>query len=88
MRVLFTLLPARGSLQPLLPVAEAMRARGHQVALCSAPRLRGDVEAHGLAFLPAGLDWHVSDPDYIDVLCRAAGGLAFPPLAGEEGLPG
>ena len=84
MRALFTLLPARGSLQPLLPVAEAMRARGHQVALCSAPRLRNDVEAHGLAFLPAGLDWHVSDPDYIDVLCQAAGGLAFPPLAGEE----
>lgn len=84
MRALFTLLPARGSLQPLLPVAEAMQARGHQVALCSAPRLRGEVEARGLAFLPAGLDWHVSDPDYIGVLCRAAGGLAFPPLAGEE----
>jgi len=83
-RALFTLLPARGSLQPLLPVAEAMQARGHQVALCSAPRLRGEVEARGLAFLPAGLDWHVSDPDYIGVLCRAAGGLAFPPLAGEE----
>ena len=84
MRALFTLLPARGSLQPLLPVAEAMRARGHQVALCSSPRLRNEVEAHGLAFLPAGLDWHVSDPDYIGVLCQAAGGLAFPPLAGEE----
>jgi UDP:flavonoid glycosyltransferase YjiC (YdhE family) len=39
-RALFTLLPARGSLQPLLPVAQAMRDRGHQVALCSAPRLR------------------------------------------------
>ena len=84
MRALFTLLPARGSLQPLLPVAEGMRARGHEVALCSSPRLREDVEAHGLTFLPAGLDWHVSDPDYIGVLCRAAGGLAFPPLAGEE----
>jgi UDP:flavonoid glycosyltransferase YjiC (YdhE family) len=83
-RALFTLLPARGSLQPLLPVAEVMRARGHQVALCSSPRLREEVEAHGLAFLPAGLDWHVSDPDYIGVLCRAAGGLAFPPLAGQE----
>ena len=79
-----SLLPARGSLQPLLPVAEAMRARGHEVALCSAPRLRNDVEAHGLTFLPAGLDWHVSDPDYIGVLCQAAGGLAFPPLAGQE----
>jgi MGT family glycosyltransferase len=84
MRALFSLLPARGSLQPLLPVAQAMQARGHQVALCSAPRFRKDVEAHGLTFLPAGLDWHVSDPDYIDVLCQAAGGLAFPPLAGQQ----
>ena len=83
-RVLFTLLPARGSLQPLLPVAAALRARGHDVALCSSARLREQVEAHGLPFLPAGLDWHVSDPGYIDVLCQAAGGLAFPDLAGEQ----
>ena len=84
MRVLFTLLPARGSLQPLLPVAAALRARGHDVALCSSARLREQVEAHGLPFLPAGLDWHVSDPGYIDVLCQAAGGLAFPELTGPE----
>ena len=83
-RVLFTLLPARGSLQPLLPVAAALQARGHDVALCSAPRLREQVQAHGLPFLPAGLDWHVSDPGYIDVLCQAAGGLAFPDLTGEQ----
>jgi hypothetical protein len=83
-RVLFTLLPARGSLQPLLPVAAALRARGHDVALCSSPRLRAEVEAHGLPFLPAGLDWHVSDPGYIDLLCEAAGGLAFPELTGEQ----
>ena len=43
MRVLFTLLPARGSLQPLVPVAQAMRARGHQVALCSAPLMLVEV---------------------------------------------
>ena len=30
-RVLFTLLPTRGSLQPLLPVAAALQARGHDV---------------------------------------------------------
>ena len=84
MRVLFTLLPARGSLQPVLPVAAALTAGGHDVALCSSPRLREEVEAHGLPFLPAGLDWHVSDPGYIEALCQAAGGLAFPELTGEE----
>ena len=30
------------------------------------------------------MDWHVSYPDYIGVLCLAAGGLEFPPLAGEQ----
>ena len=65
-----------------------MRARGHQVALCSAPRSASDVEAHGLTFLPAGLDWHVSDADYIGVLCQAAGGLAFPRWPDRSGLPG
>jgi len=60
------------------------RARGHDVALCSSPRLREQAEAHGLPFLPAGLDWHVSDPGHIDVLCQEAGGLAFPELTGEE----
>jgi MGT family glycosyltransferase len=34
--------------------------------------------------IPAGLDWHVSDPDYVDALCRAAGGLTFPALTGPE----
>ena len=84
MRVLFTLLPARGSLQPLLPIAFALRAAGHDVAFVSAARFRSEIEGRRLRFMPAGLDWHVSDPDYIEVLCRAAGGLTFPSLAGEE----
>lgn len=84
MRIVFTLLPARGSLQPLVLLAMGLRRGGHEVALCSSPRLRREVETRGLPFVPAGLDWHVSDPDYIDVLCRAAGGLTFPSLSGEE----
>jgi UDP:flavonoid glycosyltransferase YjiC (YdhE family) len=84
MRVLFTLLPARGSLQPLLPIAFALRAAGHDVAFASAARLRPEIESRRLRFMQAGLDWHVSDPDYIEVLCRAAGDLTFPALAGEE----
>jgi UDP-glucoronosyl and UDP-glucosyl transferase len=84
MRVVFTLLPARGSLQPLLPIAFALRDAGHDVAFVSAPRFRSEIERRRLRFMPAGLDWHVSDPDYIEVLSRAAGGLTFPSLAGEE----
>jgi hypothetical protein len=64
--------------------AAALQTRGHDVTLCSASRLREQVQAHALPFLPAGLDWHVSDPGYIDVLCQAAGGLAFTKLTGEQ----
>jgi hypothetical protein len=86
MRVLFTVLPGTGSLRPLLPVAHALRAQGHEVALCSSPALGPAVEQYGLPFFAAGLDWDTSDPSYIDVLCAAAGGLRFPPLTGMARL--
>lgn len=86
MRVLFTVLPGTGSLRPLLPVAHALQAHGHEVALCSAPALRAAVERQRLPFFAAGLDWDTSDPRYIEVLCAAAGGLTFPPLTGMARL--
>ena len=86
MRVLFTCLPGTGSLRPLLPLAQALRGRGHDVAVCSAPALRRAVERERLPFFAAGLDWDTSDPSYIEVLCRAAGGLTFPPLTGMARL--
>ena len=86
MRVLFTCLPGTGSLRPLLPVADALRAQGHKVAFCSAPSLAAGLERQRLPFFAAGLDWDTSDPRYIDVLCEAAGHLAFPALDGMARL--
>ncbi|HEU5447710.1 MAG TPA: nucleotide disphospho-sugar-binding domain-containing protein [Acidimicrobiia bacterium] len=86
MRVLFTVLPGTGSLRPLLPVANALRAGGHDVAVSSSPALRSAAEQERLPFFAAGLDWDTSDPHYIEVLCEAAGGLAFPPLTGMPRL--
>jgi UDP:flavonoid glycosyltransferase YjiC (YdhE family) len=86
MRVLFTLLPGTGSLRPLLPLAQVLRARGHDVAFCSSPALGPAVERQGLPFFAAGLDWDTSDPHYIEVLCAEAGGLTFPPLTGMARL--
>jgi UDP:flavonoid glycosyltransferase YjiC (YdhE family) len=86
MRVLFTLLPGTGTLRPLLPLAHALRAGGHEVALCSSPALRPAVEREGLQFFAAGLDWDTSDPRYIEILCAEAGGLTFPALTGMARL--
>ncbi|GAC1382027.1 MAG: DUF1205 domain-containing protein [Acidimicrobiales bacterium] len=82
MRVLFTLLPATGSLQPLLPLAGGLRAAGHDIGFVSSARMAGDIQRHGYTFFGVGLDWHASDPDYVEILCSAAGGLSFPPLTG------
>ena len=86
MRVLCTVLPGTGSLRPLLPIAQALRAHGHDVALCSSPALGPAGAREGLPFFAAGLDWDTSDPSYIQVLCEAAGGLTFPPLSGMARL--
>ena len=84
MRVLFTLLPARGSLEPLLPLADALGAGGHDVAFSSAPSMAADIERLGFHFFAAGVEWHASDPRYIEILCAAGGGLTFPALTGPE----
>jgi UDP:flavonoid glycosyltransferase YjiC (YdhE family) len=84
--VLVTFLPGTGSLRPLLPLAQALQAHGHGVALCSSPAARAAAERQGLPFFAAGLDWDTSDPHYIEVLCAAAGGLTLPPLSGMARL--
>jgi UDP:flavonoid glycosyltransferase YjiC (YdhE family) len=45
----------------LVPVANALSEAGHDVAVCSSPALRPEVEGFGLAHIDAGLDWHTSD---------------------------
>ena len=82
MRVLFTLLPAIGSLHPLLPVARALVHAGHQVAFCSSRAFGPEIQAHGFHAFAAGLDFLISDPRYIDILCQEAG-LTFPELTGK-----
>ena len=71
MRILLTVQPSVGHLHPLVPVATALTAAGHEVAVCSAPSFRPEVEEFGLEHLGAGLDWSMSDPSTWD---------AFPPM--------
>jgi UDP:flavonoid glycosyltransferase YjiC (YdhE family) len=54
MRVLFSSTPAYGHLLPLLPLARALRGRGHEVAMLSAEAVSPIVAPEGIELLPAG----------------------------------
>ncbi|MGH7746772.1 MAG: glycosyltransferase, partial [Candidatus Dormibacteria bacterium] len=56
MRVLFTSTPAYGHLQPMLPLAAALRAAGHEVAVAIAPQMCARAADAGLVALEAGRD--------------------------------
>ncbi len=71
MRILLTTQPAYGHFRPLLPLAEALRARGHDVQVATSRRFGPVVEAHGLPGEPAGLDWLESDKSTIPDELRA-----------------
>jgi UDP:flavonoid glycosyltransferase YjiC (YdhE family) len=56
MRILFTTSGGRGNFNPLVPLAEALRDRGHHVAFATPAHFGGVVEATSFEALPAGLD--------------------------------
>ena len=56
MRFLFTTLAGSGHFHPLLPPAEALRSKGHDVCFATAPSFHGVVAAGGFEVVPAGFD--------------------------------
>ena len=56
MRVLFSTTPLDGHFRPLLPLARALRARGHEIAFATAASWHPVVEAEGFEALAAGAD--------------------------------
>ncbi len=61
MRVLFTTQPASGHFHPLVPLASALVAAGHDVAFACSPLFAPTVEATGFCCFPAGLPWLESE---------------------------
>ena len=61
MRLLFTTQPAYGHLHPLLPLAEAARSAGHQVAIAASALFAPVVESAGFEAIAAGLNWLEAD---------------------------
>src|SRR5688572_9104887 len=56
MRALFTTQPSSGHWHPLVPLAQALEAAGHEVAFVSAPGFCATIEAKGFRCFRAGMD--------------------------------
>ena len=56
MRVLFTSQRGSGHWHPLVPLAEALKEKGHEVAFSSTPAVGPDIIANGFSFFPVGVD--------------------------------
>jgi Glycosyl transferases, related to UDP-glucuronosyltransferase len=71
MRILLTTQPAYGHFRPLLPLANALLARGHDVRVATSGLFGSVVVAHGLFAVRAGLEWLESDKSTIPDELRA-----------------
>jgi UDP:flavonoid glycosyltransferase YjiC (YdhE family) len=56
-RFLFTCIPGLGHFNPVAPLAQALKAAGHEIAFATAPAFAETVTRAGMEFIPAGLDW-------------------------------
>ncbi|MET9341939.1 activator-dependent family glycosyltransferase [Nonomuraea sp. NPDC003804] len=88
MRVLLAAYAARSHLLPMVPLAQALAAAGHEVRVASQPALAGDIAAGGLTAVPVGRDHIVrrvlgARPDIASRL-RNAG---MPPFDLAQGPP-
>jgi UDP:flavonoid glycosyltransferase YjiC (YdhE family) len=63
MRILCTMHPGTGHLHPIVPLARALEAAGHEFAVATAASFNATVEAAGLDAFPAGPDWLLAEPD-------------------------
>jgi hypothetical protein len=77
MRILFTTLPATGHFHPLVPIARAAVAAGHDVAIATAASFGPAVVATGFPYFPAGFDRQGVPLDVLFPEIRAPKGEAF-----------
>src|SRR5215212_6807974 len=77
MQILLTTQPAYGHLRPLLPLAEALRERNHEVRIASSSRFAHVIQDHGYRAEIAGLDWLEGDDASIPEELRSPDGLTL-----------
>ena len=79
MRVLLTTQPAVGHFHPMVPLARALVAAGHEVLVASSASFLPTVVASGLPAVPVGVDWRGEElltafPDLLPEMSRRGGG--------------
>lgn len=72
-RILFTVIPASGHLNPTVPLARAVQERGHEVRVGTAASFAEAVRAAGLEAIPLGRDldgreYAAANPDFLKLL--------------------
>ena len=89
-RVLISSTAGQGHVQPLVPLARALRARGDEVLWVAPPEARCAVDAAAIEFAPAGEDvqWCLAEfarrwPQAAELAPESAGPFMFPRLFGE-----
>jgi MGT family glycosyltransferase len=82
MRVLFTTLPGYGSFQPLVPIARALIAAGHEVAFAASAAFCPVVAHAGFRCFPAGFDFFLDDREAVFAHVRSTLGPRAAPLSG------
>jgi len=80
MRVLLTTQPAVGHFHPMVPLARALAAAGHEVLVAASASFLPTVAASGLRGVSAGRDWLEEDalkvfPDVLAEMSRRGGGM-------------
>ena len=71
MRFLFTSLPGTGHIHPLVPVAMALQANGHEVVFASSRSVSDSLQRIGFRHLAIGPDWMEGGDDPIASRLRA-----------------
>jgi len=84
MRILFTSTAGTGHFHPLVPLAHAVVAAGHEVACAASPALRPSVESVGMHFFSAGFDRRGVPLDDLFPAMRALSGPALGAFVGGE----
>lgn len=86
MCIFFPVSPGTGHVHPLVPIAKALEAAGHEVAFASAASFGVQVVASDLQFFPAGIDFE--EYEAVIASARAFASESSRPFGWLHRLPG